>query len=240
MDDSGEDLVDPVTVDAGYVYNPRAWTTSENHGNQCSQHGGYCYLCSNVRKPRKAAVADGGGEAVDYTEGPDESVAFDNDLPDENRDWVAIIESVVDTLVAEGKERPVIVCTIHQLYNRKLRHKTRYCDFKTGMVVDAPDWTRELIDAHITYCGKWPELVDSTVEHTIHSVLDRQSRFMLDRSTGMVIPERVSEWIKTGEFYIKWKLCQDKCRKVTRGGAGKTTSIVGRRQQQQQSTITHK
>jgi hypothetical protein len=215
-DADDEEADNTVRIDAGPAYNTAAWQTADNHGAQCSQNGGFCFLCQEARKEPRNEDA------------PADAIDIHNDAPDDgSRDQVAKIESIVSTLVAEGKERPIIVQKIYALYNKRIRHTVKYRDFQTNMVVERPEWTRESIDRHITYSGLWPEVFDSTVDSTIQSILENQNRFMLDRSTGRVIPERVAEYIKTGEFYVKWKTCKTK---TARGSACKRSGVVGTRQ----------
>lgn len=205
MDADGDD--DAVIKVTGVpIYNTHSWSTTNNYGPQCSQQGGFCYMCYELSTLRSS------GSAEDTVT----SVSIYNDIPaaTESVD-IKKLEMIIDTLVAERRERSVIVMHIYNLFNRKIRPKTKYRDFHTGMIVHQPEWTRESIDRHITYSNKWPSLFDSTVDGTIQAIMDNQAKFICDGTTGMVIPERVKEWIASGEFLVKWKMCKHKCSTLT-------------------------
>ena len=218
-----EDM-DKVEVNLGPINNTQAWQMGKNYGSSCSQKGGYCYLCYEARRRAEEEHADDDG----YGEGEDRahSIGICDDAPEKTRDYVAIIEDIVDTLVAERKERPYIVMHVSETYNRKIRKRTRYRDFHTGQVVKAPEWTREMIDRHLTYSGKWPDIFDNSVELTIQTVLSNQADFLLDVDTGMVVPQRVTEYIRTGDFYMRWKMHREKLRGMKRSTARKGSGMV--------------
>lgn len=206
---------DTVVIDSGPAYNTNAWRTSDSYGPQCSQSGDFCFLCYKNRKTpiESSREDDGDGDA--------EEVALDDDMPDEQRDWVAQTKSVISTYVAEKLERPIIVMKVYALYNKHIRKRVKYRNFHTGEIVHRPMWTRESIDRHITHSGEWPEIYETNVDQAIHAVMDTQQQHLRDMSTGMMIPERVEQWMKTGEFLIKWKTYRAKHGKAGTGSAQK-------------------
>jgi hypothetical protein len=189
-----EDLVFPSTGDesveirAGPAYNVDAWRTENSRGPQCSQTGEFCYLCSF----RSDAL-------------PDEDVDVCDDEPDENKDWVTRVKSAITTLVAEGRDRPSVVISVYNMYNTNIRPYISYTHAFTGQSITRPTWTRGMIDRHITYSSEWPELFETTVDQTLHAIMDSQNSLMRDMDSNEIIEDRRKAWMDSLNHLIKWK-----------------------------------
>lgn len=182
MDFDAGDQIDQMVVQTRPAYNPSAWRTHENNGNQCSQGNEFCYLCTH--RPGEARADDDGSLA--------------------NDSYTALV-NIIKTLAGEKSELATIVNAVHTMYHNDIQDDVAYQHPITNIIVYKPKWSKSSIERHILYSGICPELHDDIVDHVFHNIIDNHNRHMINVDTERVVEEERTAFMDTMKNYTNWR-----------------------------------
>ena len=176
-----EQISGPAELGPGYNY--RTFAAGERSGPQCSGSSDFCFFC---------AFRDAAATSSDSGEGPAEDVTSLHDL--------------IDALVAEKKELPTIVNTVHEIYDRELRKDVTYINPDTGMTVVGPEWSRDSINRHLLFSNRYPQLFDQLCSHIYSACIIKQNDRLVNLQTGAVDEENRRALMDTMKNYTSWRV----------------------------------
>jgi hypothetical protein len=173
-----DDGTEDVTVSKGPAYSIDTWTPGRRSGGQqCSQHGEFCFLCSYSPKDD--------GEAEDY--------------------WTDIVDTIT-AFADEGKELPTITNLVYHNYRHNVQPFISFFDAGTETEIPKPEWSKTAIQRHITFSTtQWPTLFDSVCENILVSLIARQNNSVVDLDTDEVLEDERKALLDTISSFRQFK-----------------------------------
>lgn len=197
-DSDDEREAESVALIGAPAYNLDSWTVGRG-GPQCSQSGEFCYFCAF--------------DNPNLVPNNDKKQAFNDDL--------SALWDIVEVLMEQKKELPIIVNTVFNIYNKHVRQHVKYEHPDTGQIISKPMWSKQSIKSHLLFSNNYPQLFDNVVDHIFQSIIYRQNNTVMDASNNTVIEERRVSLMDTINNFSKWKTSQHKICGKSRAGKQK-------------------
>jgi len=172
-----------ITQGGAPAYNTSAWDTGGN-GPQCSLSGEFCFFCRTNDEDKEPEFGE--------------------------EDDVTAMKNLVRSLARQKKELPIIVTTIHNMYNKHIRPQVNFTHPITGINLSEPKWSKSSIQRHLTYSLEFPELFHGVIGQVFQSLITRQQETIIDPGTTFVVEDRRKALMDTVNTYLRWCVTQDK------------------------------
>ena len=106
-------------------------------------------------------------------------------------------------------------------YDKELRPEVVYLNPETGITVTGPEWSRDSINRHLLFSGRYPKLFDQLCGHIYSSCIIKQNDRLVNVATGAVDEESRRALMDTMKNYTQWRVA---LHRINHGG-GRMASL---------------